>query len=395
MARGQGKAITRQAHWPDSRIAVFSPRKWRGDEGSTRGSFSLTSSSRPSPRTRSRSSPPRSHAQPPALAELGQHPALDLARLVDDSTVPGFRTHLSWANPPSYASPLGSLPAPTGGLRLVLAGIPRRLCSAPQGRCAEIPAALEARAGELEQAVRRPLFSDMLDTHLMRRVRALRDPVQAPPGTLPKRDRGAPPSCAPPHGALVLPTLAPSTVPARLARGEAEVMANTQNAPDATSARARGGAGTRAELGVPHEPGARARRRTTWRWMAGSQLPDAGPVQPPAAWTRTSRTCSTGPCTPSLFSARRPETERAQNRRFPACWPRSRWRGAHPLASLAHLPSAPSLARVLVRRVVFPLRPDEAAHALVHAVHQAIYGLLNSRGGAMNDSTYVSLATSW
>jgi hypothetical protein len=83
MARGQGKAITRQAHWPDSRIAVFSPRKWRGDEGTTRGSSSFTSSSRPSPRTRSRSSPPRSDVQPSALAELGQHPALDLARLVD------------------------------------------------------------------------------------------------------------------------------------------------------------------------------------------------------------------------------------------------------------------------------------------------------------------------
>jgi hypothetical protein len=164
--------------------------------------------------------------------------------------------------------------------------------------------------------------------------------------------------------------------------------------PTPPSPRARGGAGTRAEPGVPREAGARARRRTAWRRMlAGSSRTQGScdcrrPGHAPRGRARRVRArLLRSPRVVVRLSARRVDGS-------PACRPRSYWRAHTCWHPVPVCPLPPPLARVLVRRVMYPLRPNEAAHALVRAIHQVIHGLRNSRGGAVDDSTYVSLATS-
>jgi hypothetical protein len=186
--------------------------------------------------------------------------------------------------------------------------------------------------------------------------------------------------------------LAPSTDQARLARGEAEVVANTQNAPDAASAHARRGRDTslasltspaHVRVDAPHGGG----------WLARSSRAQ-GPCDrrrrghAPRGRARQVRArLLRSPRVVVRLSARRIDgSRRAGRARVGGA--HTRW---HPVP-VCRLPLP--LARVLERRVVYPPRPDEAAHALVHAIHQVIHGLRNSRGGAVDDSTYVSLAMS-
>jgi hypothetical protein len=137
------------------------------------------------------------------LADLGQHPALDLVRLVDvDHPRPSCALLMS--EPAELrVSIWRPLPDRTRGIaygpRWCLenaapgaAGMPRR--SRPRSR----------RERESWNRVRRALSLALLDAHIIRRVCALRDPVRAPPSTRRSRACSVLPLRSPPDGALIL-----------------------------------------------------------------------------------------------------------------------------------------------------------------------------------------------